>query len=732
MAVCDVVSRWQMAFGTHMSESLFSPSWYRIAALKPRLRSHAQVHRHRYRGRIWYVLQDSSSGRYHRFSPVAYHLIGLMDGDRTVQQIWEAAANKLGDDVPTQEQVVQLLAQLHGADLLQCDISPDIGELLRRHQQHEKVKWKRRLMSPLALRFPLLDPERFLARWQAPARVLFHWWGLLLWLVVVGVAGVFAAVHWSELTHDIADRVLSPQNLLLLWLIFPLVKALHELGHGFATKVWGGEVHEMGIMLLVFTPVPYVDASAASAFRQRYRRMMVGAAGIMVELFLASLALFLWLNAESGAVRAVAYNVMLIGGVSTLFFNGNPLLRFDGYYVLADALEIPNLGPRSNKYVGYLFQRYLFGVENVESPATLPNERAWLLVYGVTSFIYRLFIMFAIVLFVAGKFFTMGVILAVWALTSQLLIPAAKVARFVWSSPQLGRRRTRAVTTSAALGLLLAAVVLFMPVPLWTQTQGIGWLPEKAQVRAGADGFIRDVLVPSGTQVQQGDPLIASDDPFLSARVRVLESRQRELRARYDSKKMTDPFQAEIVKEQLLAVVADLAHARERAGALLIRSPHDGTLVIPRAQDLPGRFVSQGELVAYVADDSDVTVRVVVPQGDVDLVTQRTENVQVRLSARVAEVLGATIRRQVPGATDELPSAALGTAGGGPFAVDPSDEQGLRLMTRAFQFDLALPPGTHVSALGSRAYVRFDHGTEPLAEQWYRTVRQVFLKRFGV
>ncbi len=218
-----------------MSESLFSPSWYRVAGLKPRLRGHAELHRHRYRGKIWYALQDRSSGRYHRFSPVAYHLIGLMDGIRTVQHIWDAAATKLGDDVPTQEQVVQLLAQLHGNDLLQCDVSPDTEELLRRFQQQQAAKWKRRLMSPLSLRFPLLDPERFLTRWQGPARALFGWFGLLLWLTVVGTAAVLASAHWSELTHDMAARALSAENLLLLWLIFPLVKILHELGHGFAT-----------------------------------------------------------------------------------------------------------------------------------------------------------------------------------------------------------------------------------------------------------------------------------------------------------------------------------------------------------------------------------------------------------------------------------------------------------------------------------------------------------------
>ena len=121
--------------------------------------------------------------------------------------------------------------------------------------------------------------------------------------------------------------------------------------------------------------------------------MTVAAAGMAVELFVAALALFLWLNVESGRVSAIAYNVMLIGGVSTLLFNGNPLLRYDGYYVLADWIEIPNLAQRSTRYLGYLLQHYILGVDDAVSPVTAPGERAWFICYGIASFCYRLFIL---------------------------------------------------------------------------------------------------------------------------------------------------------------------------------------------------------------------------------------------------------------------------------------------------------------------------------------------------
>jgi hypothetical protein len=187
-------------------------------------------------------------------------------------------------------------------------------------------------------------------------------------------------------------------------------------------------------MLLVFSPVPYVDASSAWGFKDKRKRMVVGGIGIAVELFLGALALFVWLMVEPGAVRAVAYNVMLISGVSTLLFNGNPLLRFDGYYVLADAIEMPNLGARSNTYLGYLFQRYVLGIKDGREPGAFHGERAWMVVYGITSFFYRIFISFIIITFIAGKFFVIGILLAIWAMATQVLMPVGKSMSFLFKA----------------------------------------------------------------------------------------------------------------------------------------------------------------------------------------------------------------------------------------------------------------------------------------------------------
>jgi putative peptide zinc metalloprotease protein len=337
-----------------MSFDLLSSSWYRVAELRPRLRSHVRIHRHHYRGELWYVLEDRVSRRMHRFNAVAHYLIGLMNGRRTVQEIWDAAIDRFGDDAPTQDETIRLLGQLHAAEVLQSEVTPDIAELLRRARKGKPSTWMQNLRSPLAIRLPLFDPDAFLERWLPWYQPLFGWVGLVLWCVVVGWGAVAAATHWDALSEDFTSRVLAPQNLLLMWLIFPVLKLFHEFGHACATKAWGGEVHEMGIMFLVLMPIPYVDASSATAFRKTHRRALVGAAGMVVELFIAALALFFWLEAQPGVFRAALYNVMLIAGISTVLFNANPLLRFDGYYILGDLLQIQNLRQRGQQYLAHL------------------------------------------------------------------------------------------------------------------------------------------------------------------------------------------------------------------------------------------------------------------------------------------------------------------------------------------------------------------------------------------
>jgi putative peptide zinc metalloprotease protein len=327
-------------------------SWYRVAQRKPKLRDHTSVHRHRYRGSVWYVVQDHATGRVHRLSPAGYMIVAAMDGVRTVDELWLEAGSHLGEETPSQSEIIQLLADLNASDLLQTEVTPDSGDLEERAARARRSGWLGKVLYPLALRIPLWHPDGFFERTRPLARWLFGLPGALMWLLAVLPALLLAAQHWQELGADASDRILAADNLLPLALVYLVLKALHEFGHGFAVKAFGGAVHEFGLMLLVFAPLPYVDASAASGFRSKWHRAFVGAAGMIVEAFFAALALYVWLAVETGLVRALAFDAMVVAGVSTLVFNGNPLLRYDGYYVLADLLEIPNLARRATRYWG--------------------------------------------------------------------------------------------------------------------------------------------------------------------------------------------------------------------------------------------------------------------------------------------------------------------------------------------------------------------------------------------
>ena len=709
---------------------LFSPMWYRVAQLRPRIRAHAQFHRQHYRGDLWYVLQDHVSGRFYRFSPEAYALIGLMDGQRTVQEIWDAAGEHLGDALPTQDDVLQLMAQLHAADLLAADSMPDVEEIAERSATQKRRKFWSAVRNPLGIRIPLIDPDSFLSATSTLVRPLFGWLGALLWLAVVSYGAVLAGVHWTALTQNAFDQALSAHNIVLLAASYVVVKALHELGHGYAVKVWGGEVHDLGLMLIVFMPVPYVDATASSAFASKWRRMTVGAAGILVELFLAAGAMIVWVELEPGFLRALAFNVMLIGGVSTLLFNGNPLLRFDGYYVLCDLIEIPNLAARANRYFFYLVRHHVFGLASAESPATGEGERRWLLGYALAAFVYRMMITLGIVLLIAGKFFFIGVVLALWAGASFLVTPVAKGLRYLFTAGELDGRRGRALAASIGIFTIVAVAFGAVPLPSGTVAEGVVWVPENGRVHAGASGFVDGLLAMPGQPVRAGQPLVAMADPILVAEAAVLRAELHEHRVRLTAEEITDRVAAEVTREKVTATTTKLARLEERLAALAVTSPMVGRFVPRDGEDLVGRYLRKGDLLGYVLDFERPSLRVVVHQEDIDRVRSATDAIEVRLAHAPLEVHPARILRATPQATNRLPAPALGTSGGGSLPLDPADPRGETSLEHVFIVDLEPLEPLGTIAYGTRIHARFDHGAEPLATQIHRAVRQLLLRRF--
>jgi len=715
-----------------MAESLYSNSWYRVAGLKPRLGAHAHIFRQIYRGQLWYVLQDRASGRYNRFTPAAYLVISLMDGERTVQEIWDIACVELGANVPTQDDIVQLLSQLHQTDALHADVTPNVARVSDRVR---KVRWRKLLMSmanPMAIRIPLLDPDRFLNATMPIMRPFYSWPIVVALMIFVGMSFFTAAAHWREITADITDHVLAAESLFLLLVTYPFVKALHELGHAYAVKRWGGEVHEIGVMFLVFTPVPYVDASASSSFPQKWRRAFVAMAGIAVELVLAGIALQVWLNTTEGLLRAFAFNVMFIGGVSTLLVNGNPLLRFDGYYALSDILEIPNLAIRANRYIGYLIQRYAFDVKTAESPVSGLGEKIWLAVYAVSSFVYRVAVVLSITLFVASRYFVIGVILAIWGLVMMIGWPIGKQLNFLFTSPALRDRRRRAIgITVGALGAV-AAFLLLVPLPYSTIAAGVLWIPGDSIVHARTEGTVVRLLQVPDTHVSTGMPIMQLEDPLLEARVRAQEAKAEGLRLRFVAASVKDPSETQIAAQALRHAEADLALLRQRQSDLLVQSPNHGRFVVPQPNDLIGAFARKGDILAYVLRRDISSVLVIVDEESADLVRRNTTDIELRLAHQPEVVLPGTVAREVPMFSDKLPHMALSTAGGGEVAMDPTDSSHSRALSKLLQFEIGIAEELPNHAFGERVFVRFRHHDEALAFRIYRSARQLIMTRLNV
>ncbi|MDG3064655.1 site-2 protease family protein [Thauera mechernichensis] len=715
-----------------MARSLFSSSWHSVADLRPRLIPLARVERHVYRDKVWYVVQDQSGGRYHRLTPAAYRLVQGMDGKQTVQALWEHANLSGHGDECTQNEVVDLLVQLHSADLLLVDTNSDSAALFARYRKKRRATLKQYLLNPMSLKFPLVDPDAFLQRIVPFTGWWFSTLGAVIWMLVVVPALVLAVMHWSDLTHNFSDQILSSSNLLVMFCVYPVVKLLHELGHGIAARKWGAPVHEMGLMFLVFAPVPYVNASATAIFPSRVQRSVVAAAGMLVEVFVAAIALYVWLLIEPGVSRAVAYNVIVVAGVSTLIVNGNPLLRFDAYYIFTDLIEMPNLAQRGQKYYTYLWDRHICGAHDADQPVETPAEKRWLLAYTPLAWCYRMFLTVTIVMFVSSAFFIFGVLLAIWVCITAFGMPLWKSYRHVVNSASLQRVRRRALRVSLAIVLVVLSLLFIVPAPLRTQAEGVVWLPERAIVRAGGDGFFRSWLDTPGGGVEAGQALFVLEDIGLSAEIELARARLHEAESRLRAEQFSDPVKAVLLERQRRMEAELLARLEERASLLVAHAGASGRLIVPRAQDLAGAFLRKGDLVGYVLDRDDLIARVVVRQDDIDLVRERMRAAELRFADWIGRAHVTQVVRPAAGGVDTLPSPALGIHGGGsvPTAVD--DPEGLRTLERVFLIDMALPARDEAIGFGERVFVRFDLGWEPIGVQGLRRLRQLFLSKFGV
>ena len=718
-----------------MAESLstFSESWYRVANLRLGLRPHVQVHRQFFRGRRWYVVQDPFNNQVFRLQPAAYEFVARLRPHKTVEQVWAECLERDPENAPGQEDIIRLLSQLYFANLLQYDLPGDSRKLFERYKQRRQREVQSWFLNIMFARFPLLDPDEFLNRWNPFVGKLISKTGALVWLFVVGWALKLVVDHFPALREQ-SQGILAPGNLFLLYLGLILTKAVHEFGHAFFCKRFGGEVHVMGIMLLIFTPIPYMDATSAWAFRNRWHRILVGAAGMIVEIFLAALATFVWARTGPGAMHSLAYNMMFIASVSTVLFNANPLLRFDGYYILSDLLDIPNLHARASGHLRHLAERYLFGWRKSESPAETRREATWLTIFGVLSGLYRVVVFTGILLFVADRFLLAGIIMAILCTISWVLVPILRFVRYLATSPRLARTRPRAVAVT--LGLVGSVVLLLsiIPFPHRFRAPGILRAQQFAYVVNTASGIIEEVFTLSGERVSVGDPLLRLRNPELDLLIEEAIAQQAETSALYRRALREETADLKPIEERIDAIARQLARLREEQANLVVVARQPGIWVAQELDDYIGSWVERGTAIGQIVDPAGFEFVSTVDQTDASLLfeTGQLSGSNVRLYGQADLVLPVVDQRIIPADRQMLPSVALGWLGGGEVAVDVRDESGLRSAEPFFEVRSVVGDGDEGLSLlhGRTGKIRFQLPPKPLLEQWLRRLRQLIQRRY--
>ncbi len=714
---------------------LFSPYWYKVAQVAPRLRPGVSVTRRIEQGEIWHILSAPESNRHFRLDAASYALVGAFDGQCSLEAIWQRVLHRFGDDAPGQDETIRLLGQLHQADALNAGAAPALAEFGHRARRQQRQQLVQRLKTPLFVKVPIFDPKALIDATYPLVRPLFSVWGFLLWLVVVTWLAVQAVAHWDALRGAVLDRALALDNLLIAALVFPFAKALHELAHGWAVRHWGGAVREAGIMFLVFLPAPYVDASEAAAFRSRRARIAVSATGMMAEAVIAALAMYVWLGAETGFVSAVAFNAMLIAGVSTFLFNGNPLLRFDAYFMLSDGVGVQNLAGRSQKWWAWMLHRFGFGLDGWENPARTGSETFWFVLYHPASYAYRVFLTLSIALFVAQEYRLIGLSLAAWSITTTLVYPVGQGLWHLMTSPRLAHARGRSYGVSALLvGLPLAALTM-VPLPYGTVAPAVVVPPDSARVAAPVDAEIARVTAPPGSFVQEGAPLAALRAPLAVSEMDVVAARlaASEARLALFEATATGSDEAASVRAEIGYLRAELAQRQSDLARLDVVAAREGQFLAEALVLLPGRRLTEGrELGLLIPAQARAELRAAVPAGRIDLVALSPERVSVHLPGQGFGAQLGALRSLAPEATRVLEFGALSQAAGGPLVMDPSDPQGRRTAQPFHLAEISTDLPLAKMAVGGRVWVRFDHGHSPLLPRIWRALRQTFLTRLAL
>jgi putative peptide zinc metalloprotease protein len=723
----------------------FDESWHRVSPRRIRLRPGVEIFPQYFRGQRWYVVRDALSGKFFRVRPEAYHFICELERNETVGDAWERRLAIDPENVPGQGEVVRLLSSLHRSGLVRSDMEGDVEPLAAAFADEKRQVAKQRWSSILFFKLPLWNPDPFLRRTLPWASWIFTKPGLLLWLGLLLWAGSELASNWQAFGAE-TSGILGVANLPWLYAVMILIKVLHEFGHGYACRKLGGEVPETGIMLLLFNPLPYVDASSSSAFRSKWDRMLVGGAGMMVELGVAAVAALIWANTGQGLVHTLAHNAVVVASVVTLLFNGNPLLRFDGYHILSDWLELPNLQSKGSRMALYLLERYGFSLRTSVNPAETRREGWWLAAYFVSSVTYRTMILIGILLLVSLHYLAFGMLLAVVFGFMWLVLPVLKAIGYLWNSPRLDACRTRAATVALLLVGGILGFLCLLPMPNHFRAEAVVRAEPFARVYAGTEGRMVRLLAPSGSMVTKGTPLLEMANDELIHEVELLNGEQQRADVQARLALEEDPVRYESLRPYFRALAVRRERLKDDAESLVVRAPCDGRWLAPDAGLHVGGTLPRGLEMGVVQGEAEFYISAVVKQDDVSrlFTTHQVQDTEVRIRGQEGMVLGVKNFNALPAERESLPSAALGLMGGGTSAVDTrplasrglvdaGQAQGTRATDPVFEIRATLDSDAASGVRlmhGQRAVARMTLPAEPLMSQWLRSLRQLFQRTY--
>ena len=414
-------------------------------------------------GKSGYLIEDPVNSKFYRIGIPEYKFISLLDGSTSVADALRATAVTLADQAFTQDEAATICKWLVDVGLAHTRESSHAGRLAAAAQDADQKGLVQRF-NPMFIRLPLLQPDRFLdkiAPWLSWTHGPMGW---TLWMVLGLVASCQLVVHWDRFTSE-TNGIFASSRWVWLGLTWLLLKIIHEVSHGLVCKRYGGTVREGGVVFVLFAPLAYVDVTSSWRFPSKWQRIHTAAAGMYAELLLASLAVVVWSGTGPGLINDTAFNLIIMASFTTLVFNANPLMRFDGYYIFSDLLEIPNLYPSGQQYVRYLVHRYLLSTK-ATPPRWSKRKNGIIKCYGVSAVLWRVVVSVSLVIAASAMFAGAGLALAIIATMMWVGFPLLKFAKLFFADPSLTRKNRTQFLVRTGVCLTLGTLILtFVPWP---------------------------------------------------------------------------------------------------------------------------------------------------------------------------------------------------------------------------------------------------------------------------